>query len=439
MKKFFGQIHPRIKSKDWLKRASEVEASQVLDYHSSFPIVIHKAKGARVVDCDNNHYIDMTGFFGVALVGHRNAAVTKALRTQIGRLLHGMGDVHPPDVKIKFLQEILKFMPSPDYKGVLSLNGCDAIECALKFAYAATKKEGVIAFEGSYHGLSLGALRVTHLPIFREQFSKMLDNKVYFIPFPTGEEIEVDRVIEIAETVIRNNNIGSVIIEPIQGRGGIRVPPPSFLKKLIGVTRLYGVVFIADEIYTGCGRTGSFLASQMMEVDPDCVCLGKSLGGGVPISVCLMKQWIADAVRSCNGEAVHTLTFMGHPLGAVAGLAVLREIKKRNLLVRAQSIGEYILKRAEEWKSKYPLVRDVRGIGAMIGLELLRKDNTPATEETQTIVTEALRKGVILITEGEFGNVISFTPPLVIEDKDLKYALNIVEDCIRQETIRSYG
>lgn len=424
MSRFLGQVLGTSRSRGILASLARVEAPAVMDPTSSFPVVLRKAVGARVQDVDGNRYIDLTGFFGVALVGHRNRAVTQALRTQAGRLVHGMGDVHPSERKAAFLAAIAARMPAPDYRGLLSLNGADAVDCALKFAAAATGRAGFVAFEGAYHGLSTGALEATHNPIFRTPFVPVLTDRATFLPFPAADGSDSERVLSAAVNAFATGRIGAVLFEPIQGRGGFRVPPPGFLAALCDAASRAGVATIADEIYTGCGRTGAFLAGTREGVVPDVVCLGKALGGGVPLSVCMMRPNVADAVRSAGPEAVHTSTFLGNPLACAAGLAVLGELDRLDFASLAARIGSRVRARAEVWRERFPVVSDVRGAGAMIGVELGRG----ATR----VVEKALSRGVVLLTEGPEGNVLAFTPPLVIPATDLARALGIVEDCIAE-------
>jgi len=413
----------------------ELDAPMAANFGTGYPIAFSRAAGARVRDVDGNRYIDLSGFFGVAAVGHRNRAVMNAVRVQAGRLPHAMGDVHPADVKARFLRRLRGFMPAPDYKAVLSLNGSDAVESALKFAAASTGRAGVVAFEGSYHGLSGLALEVTAQDTFRRPFAAMLSDRVAFVPFPGRAGVDVASVMDrIRECVIGRHGaeapVGALIVEPVQGRGGIIVPPTGFLSALSSLCAELEVVLIVDEVFTGTGRTGAFLACDHEGVVPDVVCLGKALGGGIPISACLMRGPAADSVKGAPHVAVHTSTYMGYPLGCAAGLAVLREIEKKALYDNASRIGAGIIARARDWRDRFEAVADVRGLGAMVGLEMAGARGVSGGEMAQLICEEVLQKGVILLTEGEHGEVISFTPPFVISDSDLNRALDIVEEAL---------
>ncbi len=430
----WGQRNRLTRTPSLLRTLSNCEAPALAEARGETTVVLAKASGARIRDADGNHYLDLTSFFGVAAVGHRNRAVVQAVRRQAGRLLHAMGDVHPADAKAVFLRELRAWLPAPDYRALLSLNGSDAVECALKFAAAATGRAGIIAFEGAYHGLTTGALEVTAGRVFRQPFMMALSSRADFVPFPTEKGPDPEAVLKRVRRLARRKRSqpGAIIVEPVQGRAGIRVPPRGFLRALADLAREDGLVLIVDEVYTGVGRTGKFLACDHEGVVPDILCLGKALGGGVPLSVCLMRPWVAEAVRASEGEAPHTSTFLGHPLGCAAGTAVLRELRRRGLCERARRIGEVLERRGQEWAERWGMVRDVRGLGAMVGVEL-------STGKAACAVTRlALERGVILLTEGEAGNVLAFTPPLVMSDADLRTGLDIVESCL-EDVAREAG
>ena len=431
----FGQRQGRSRTRAALDALAMSEAPEVLDASSDFPIALRSGRGARVRDADGNRYVDLTSFFGVALVGHGNPAIVAAVRRQAGRLAHAMGDVHPADVKARLLAELARRMPAPDYRAVLGLNGSDAVECALKFAAAATGRGGVVAFEGAYHGLTAGALEVTHGATFRAPFAATLSRRASFAPWPAADGSDLDAVLGRVADLARGRSpgdfpIGALIVEPIQGRGGVRVPPAGFLPGLARIATDAGLVLIADEIYTGVGRTGPFLACTRDGAVPDVVCLGKALGGGAPISACLMRPLVADAVRRAGHEAVHTSTFLGHPLGCAAALAVLDQLDRHDLGRAAVRVGGVIRARANRWAARFPSVRDVRGAGAMIGVDLGLPDGAPASDLAGRVLASALAAGVVLLTEGPALNVLAFTPPAVIGDTDLVFALDAVESAL---------
>lgn len=412
------------------------EVPQVLNTESDFPVALDRAQGARVRDVDGNRYIDLTGFFGVALVGHRNPRVVNAVRDQIGRIVHAMGDVHPAEVKARFLRRIADFMPADDYRGLVSLNGSDAVETALKFAGAATGKPGVVAFDGAYHGMSAGALEVTHSEAFRAPFSVGLMGRASFVPFPDGAGAMADSLDRVerafAGLTPGGHQIGAVIIEVIQGRGGIRTAPDGFFRDVADLAKKAGVLVITDEIYSGCGRTGTFLAGQDDGLVPDAVCLGKALGGGFPVSVCLMRDRMAMSVAGVRGEAAHTSTYLGHPVGMAAGLAVLRVLDSMDVAGQAGRIERAVRRHSARWAQSYGFVGPTRGRGAMMGVPIIDRDGRPDGITASAIVAKALKKGVIILTEGQSGDVLAFTPPLVISDGDLETALGAIFQAIAE-------
>jgi len=423
----FGMVHGRARSRAILRHLASVEVPEVMNHLSDFPIVLRGAASARVKDADGNRYIDLTSFFGVALVGHRNDAVVRAVRVALGRLVHAMGDVHPGAAKLPLLQRLSELMPAPGYRGFLGLSGADAVETALKFACAATSRGRFLAFEGAYHGVFGHALEVTHNPLFRTPFQAMLKGLAAFAPWPKGDGSDLDMCLTKAQDLARAGPVAAIIVEPIQGRGGIRVPPPGFLGGLAAIAKDVGAALVVDEIYCGMFRTGRFLASEEEILAPDAVCLGKALGGGLPISVCMLSPRLAEAVLGAEAEAPHTSTFLGHPLGCAAGLAVLNEVRRKGLGEAAVRIGQRVMEVANGWRERSAVVRDVRGRGAMVGVEVA--DPKIASR----VVALALKDGVIILTEGPMGNVLAFTPPLTISDGDLDRALGVVERHLLKE------
>lgn len=418
----------------------------------SWPIVWERAKGVHVWDAEGKKYLDLTAAFGVAAAGHRNARVVRAGQRQMAELLHAMGDVHPHALKAKLARELSRItferwskvqspkskVGSPSGKAIFCNSGFEAVEAALKTAMLATGRQGVIAFEGAYHGLGYGALNATHREHFRARFQQQLGQFAYFVPFPavagmrrlalkkSDQSLVTSAATERAEAairaVIREHAIGAILVEPIQGRGGINVPSPDFLPMLRRVCEEQGALLILDEILTGFGRTGKWFACEHSGVVPDLICLGKALTGGFPLSACVGRANLMDAAwpRSA-GEAIHTSTFLGHPVGCAMALANIEEMRAKKLVERSARLGEVLLKelpRVQSPKSK--VVCRARGVGLMAGLELAKNDGMPATELSLHLVKEMLRRGFILLPEGEHSNVVGLTPPLVITEPQLR-------------------
>lgn len=374
-----------------------------IDPDGSWPIVWQKARGVHVWDAAGKKYLDLTAAFGVANAGHANPAVIRAGRRQMGELLHAMGDVHPHALKAELARELSRITferwTGGRAKTIFCNSGFEAVEVAIKTAMLATGKKGVIASEGGYHGLGYGALTTTHREFFREPFRKQLAEFVTFAPFPCDEQT--------LARLFNDKGIGAVLVEPVQGRAGIRVPPPEFLPMLRKVCDQHGALLIVDEIFTGFGRTGRWFACEHTNTVPDLICLGKALTGGFPLSACVGKADVMDAWPPSSGEAIHTSTFLGHPVGCAMALAQIAEIRKRKLPERSAQLGKTLLKQLSA-------IGSARGLGLMAGLEV---------ESGERVVKEMLKRGYIVLPEGERGNVIAFMPPLTITRAQLNSAV----------------
>ncbi|HIE69293.1 MAG TPA: aspartate aminotransferase family protein, partial [Planctomycetes bacterium] len=289
------------------------------------PIVWQEAVGANVRDADGNIFVDLTSGFGVALAGHRHPAVVAAAQAQMGRLIHASGDAWPDVQRISLLRRLAKFSPQGLDVVILGSSGADAVEAAIKTALLATGKPGIITFEGSYHGLSLGTLPLqAYRTRFSTPFGPHLSPHVTHLPWGC-QPIELERALA-------KDTIGLVLAEPIQGRGGVRPAPAEWLAQMAAITRAQGALFALDEIQTGLGRTGSRFACENEGVIPDLMCVGKALGGGFPISACLGTHAVMQTWGASSGEAIHTQTFLGHPVGCAAGLAMLDLLEHGDLL-----------------------------------------------------------------------------------------------------------
>ena len=407
------------------ERLARVESRNVTALEP-IPIFWERASGANLWDVDGNRFVDLTAAFGVANVGHAHPRVARAVADQAGALMHGMGDVHPPRVKVELLERLIALYPSgspvdegaspskrastrsapPAVRAVLSSSGSDAVETALKTALLATQRPGVLAFEGAYHGLSLGALDCTWREDFREPFRARLPGATRFARY--GDLADVVRVARE-----HGEEIGAVLVEPIQGRGGERVPPDGFLAGLRKTCDEQGWLLIADEIYTGFGRTGRVFACDHEGVIPDLLCVGKGLASGMPISACLGRREVFEAWPTSRGEALHTQTFLGHPVSCAAALVSLELMSSLGLPERSRALGERALERLARALTSCDAVRAVRGRGLMIGVECA----TPAIalETTQALLEE----GYVLLPSGEGGRVLSLTPPLTIGEQSL--------------------
>jgi 4-aminobutyrate aminotransferase-like enzyme len=395
----------------------------------SWPIVWERAKDIHVWDADGKKYLDLTAAFGVAAAGHANPCVVKAGQKQMARLLHAMGDVHPHARKAELARDLSRITferwsnGQKSGKVIFSNSGFEAVESAFKTALLATGKRGMIAFEGAYHGLGYGTLNATHRNFFRIPFHFQLREFGHFVPFPK-KSADLATVEWAIRRIFRREHIGAILVEPAQGRGGINVPPREFLPLLRKICDEQGALLILDEIFTGFGRTGKWFACEHRAVVPDLICLGKALTGGFPLSACVGRADLMDnAWPASRGEAIHTSTFLGHPVGCAMARAQIKEIEKRELPERSAQLGEFLLGELQSKISNPKLQIAVRGLGLMAGVELRLSDGRPATDAALQAIKAMLHRGYILLPEGEHGNVISFTPPLTITQAQLAKAV----------------
>lgn len=412
-------------TKTILQQLRDFESRNVtfLEPDGSWPIVWERARGVHVWDVEGRQYLDLTAAFGVAAAGHANPKVVKAGQHQMGRLLHAMGDVHPHALKAQLARELSRLTferwSGSTGKTIFGSSGFEAVESALKTARLATKKSGVIAFEGGYHGLGYGALNATHRELFRSPFKNQLREFGHFAPFPK-KAADLAAVEFQVRHHARRERIGAILVEPVQARGGIQVPPAGFLPLLRKLADELGLLLILDEIYTGFGRTGKWFACEHSAVVPDVVCLGKALTGGFPLSACVGRASLMDAAwPASDGEAIHTSTFLGHPVGCAMALAQINEIGRLKLPERSADLGGHLLRLLEEEIPHLKHRTEIRGCGLMAGVELRLRDGKPATADALGTIKTMLHHGYLLLPEGEHGNVISFTPPLTITKAQL--------------------
>ncbi len=411
-------------SRQLAERLRLVESPNITALQPEPPIFWQEARGANVRDVDGNIYIDLTAGFGVANAGHANPGVSAAISEQAQQLTHALGDVYPAEIKVRLLERIARIMPGALSVTILGNGGAEAVEAALKTAVMHTSRTGVLAFRDSYHGLSYGALAATHRTHFRAPFERQLFGGVRFATFPDEAAQREAVLAEIDELLAAGEQsphpIGCIIAEPIQGRGGIVVPPDWFLRELRarcdGQTR----ILILDEIYTGIGRTGRWLACEHVGVMPDIAVIGKGLTGALPLSAAAGTRAVMSAWPASTGEAIHTSTFLGNPVACAAALAQLDEIEQRGLLSRAEQLGARIHERCTGWRDM-PGVRSVRGVGLLQGVVL------DDAARAFSVVVECLKQGVLLLMEGTEANVLAITPPAVITEAQLDYALAVIE------------
>ncbi len=402
------------------KSLAHYECPEVTYLSPEFPVFWQRAEGTSIWDVDGNRFLDCNAAFGVMGLGYANPKITSAITAQAALLTHGMGDVHPPAKKVEFLKKLVEFLPAGFDQGILSCNGSDACESALKTALIATGRSEVICFEGAYHGLGFGALDITDRPLFRKPFEERLTAKSYFVPFPTTPNQGKAVLEKIKKRIVTSTTgIAAVFFEPIQGRAGVRAIDRDFLRALRDLCAQKKILLIADEIYTGLFRTGLKLACEHYDVMPDLLCLGKLLGGGLPLSACLGSRELMGSWGKSGGEAIHTSTFLGNPTACAAGSAVLDLLAGSDWASVVQARGEF-LREALLRVLPADSFSEIRGRGLMIGVVL------KASERRDRVVVECLKRGLIVLKAGAGGEVLSLSPPYTISEEDLGVAADII-------------
>jgi 4-aminobutyrate aminotransferase / (S)-3-amino-2-methylpropionate transaminase / 5-aminovalerate transaminase len=413
---------PGPESRTWLARFAAVAAPMGPRASAAEPgappapsgtIVYREGLGANVVDVDDNRFVDLAAGFGSLLLGHRPARVCAALVAQSERLLQSLGDLHPSEVKIRLLERLAQ--RSGLGQGILGQSGADALSAALKTAVLHTGRSSVLAFGGAYHGLSYGPLALCGLrESYRAPFAAQLNPSVTFVEYPSSEARLVP-ALDAARRELERGNVGAVVFEPILGRGGVLVPPPGFAERLAALCLEHASVFIADEVWTGLGRSGKWLFSVAQGVRPDVVCLGKGLGGGLPISACLGRSEIMRA-WSRDEEVVHTSTFAGAPLAAAAALETLDVLEAQGLVERSQRLGERFARALRAaFPAAWPAGWEVRGAGLMLGIDL-----GPARLGALELSRELLAHGYITSLGGGRRDSLVLTPALDIAEAQLE-------------------
>ncbi|MBP2032883.1 4-aminobutyrate aminotransferase/(S)-3-amino-2-methylpropionate transaminase [Clostridium algifaecis] len=430
---------PGPKSKELVKKREKFVAKGV---SCSFPIFVDEAKGALIKDIDGNVFVDFAGGIGVQNVGHRDEGVVEAIKAQLDKYIHPGFHVNMYEPYVDLAEKLVEATPGNYAKKALFLNsGAEAVENAIKIARAYTKKDGIISLQGSFHGRTNLTMSITskYKPYkngfgpFATETYKTEEAYCYRCPlgckYPECGIACAEKLRTMLKTVISKDMIACLIAEPVQGEGGFVVPPKEYFKALQEICNENDIVFIVDEVQAGFARTGKLFAHEYFDVDADIITMSKSIANGVPLSAVVGKAEIMDA--ACVGGIGGT--YGGNPLGCVAALKVLEKIDKAKLCDKSNKMGTYIMTRLNEMKEKYDVIGDVRGLGAMIGLEFVKDRATkePYAELVKKITDYCFKHGVIFLNAGLFGNVVRFLPPLVMTDEQLKYGLDTLEDAIK--------
>ena len=429
---------PGPRSKALMQRRNTAVAQGA--FHVS-PVFIDRAEGAVIEDVDGNRMIDFAGGIGCLNTGHRPPSVMKAIHDQMDRFLHTSFNVLPYESYVALSERLNSIVPGRGpKKTILVSTGAEAVENAVKIARAYTKRPAIIAFEDAFHGRTYMALSLTSKTHPYKAGFEPFPGDVYRVPYaycyrcsyskeyPSCDVFCARHLEDTFKRVVAAESVAAVIVEPILGEGGFVTPPAGFYPALTEICRKYGILVIADEIQTGFARTGSMFACERLGLEPDLVTMAKSLTGGLPLAAVTGRADIMDApgVGGLGG------TFAGNPVACQAALAVLDLIEKDNLCERADRLGAMFQKRANAWQSRWELIGDVRGLGAMQALELVKSKQTrePASEETKKISQYCYEHGLITITAGSYSNIIRLLMPIVITDDQMNEAMDVMEAAI---------
>ena len=429
---------PGPRSKALMQRRNTAVAQGA--FHVS-PVFIDRAEGAVIEDVDGNRMIDFAGGIGCLNTGHRPPTVMKAIHDQMDRFLHTSFNVLPYESYVALSERLNSIVPGRGTKKtILVSTGAEAVENAVKIARAYTKRPAIIAFEDAFHGRTYMALSLTSKTHPYKAGFEPFPGDVYRVPYaycyrcsyskeyPSCDVFCARHLEDTFKRVVAAESVAAVIVEPILGEGGFVTPPAGFYPALTEICRKYGILVIADEIQTGFARTGSMFACERLGLEPDLVTMAKSLTGGLPLAAVTGRADIMDApgVGGLGG------TFAGNPVACQAALAVLDLIEKDNLCERADRLGAMFQKRANAWQSRWELIGDVRGLGAMQALELVKSKQTrePASEETKKISQYCYEHGLITITAGSYSNIIRLLMPIVITDDQMNEAMDVMEAAI---------
>ena len=378
--------------------------------YQRFPVVIEKGSGSHVWDSNGKEYIDCMGGYGVALVGHRNERVVNAIKSQIEKIITVHSSLYSK-TREEFLENLFKIAPKGLTQVHLNNSGAESVEAAIKFARKFTGKKGMVAMKGSYHGKSMGALSLTFNPKYRESFKPLVEGA----KFSAYGDLDALRDSIDGDTAF-------IILEPIQGESGIHIPPDGFLQGVRKICDENEILLIFDEIQSGLGRTGRMWASEHWETTPDIMCLAKGIAGGIPMGATLVKSDILSVMK--KGE--HSSTVGGNPVSCAAGTATIQALTQDNLLKNAELMGDKLFQGLIELKNKHSIIREVRGKGLMIGVEL--------KFEVKDILLEGIKNGLLLLYSGR--NILRFLPPLVISDEDVTNTLQILDKLLTNEEDR---
>jgi 4-aminobutyrate aminotransferase/(S)-3-amino-2-methylpropionate transaminase len=422
---------PGPRSREILARKEQVVAAPLAQ---TFPIVAAEARGARLTDVDGNTFVDFTGGVGCLNVGHSHPRVVAAAQDQLARFAHTDFMIVPYEPYVDLAERLLERSPfTGPAKAAFFNAGTEAVENAVKFARAYTKRPAVIAFEGAFHGRTLLSLSLTSKTHPYKAGLGPFSPEVYRAPFANeyrgpDARTALDALERTLITQVAAETVAAIVVEPVQGEGGFVVAPPEFMEGIRRICDDNGIVMVVDEVQTGFGRTGKLFAIEHYDVEPDLITIAKSIAAGLPLSGVLGKAEIMDA----PGPAAIGGTYVGNPVAQAAALAVLEVIDEEGVIDRSAAIGEAMRTRMRAWQDRFDEIGDVRGLGAMLALELVhdRASKNPAPELAAAVCEEAFRRGLLLLSAGLYSNVVRVLCPLTITDAELEEALGVWEEAL---------
>jgi 4-aminobutyrate aminotransferase/(S)-3-amino-2-methylpropionate transaminase len=429
---------PGPKSQEWMQRRQAAVARGVS--HAT-QIFAARAEGATIEDVDGNRFLDFAGGIGVVNVGHRAPSVVEAIRKQLDAFVHTCFSVAPYGKYVELAEKLNSLVPGTfPKKTVLVNSGAEAIENAVKIARCYTHRPAIICFEDAFHGRTMLTMSLTSKTHPYKAGFEPFATDIYRIPYaycyrcsyslqyPSCGVFCAHHLEDTFKRVVAAEAVAAVVVEPVLGEGGFVAPPAEFFTIIQDICRRNKILLVADEVQTGFGRTGAMFASERYGITPDILLSAKSIADGLPLAAVTGRAEIMDApgVGGLGG------TYGGNPLACAAALAVIETLERENLPARAEQIGTRFDARAREWKKSWPLIGDVRGLGAMRALELVRPGATrePAKEETDKVLRHCLEHGLILVSAGSYGNVIRLLMPLVITDQEFDEGLQVMEDAL---------
>ena len=399
----------------------------------TWPIVIERGEGARLTDVDGNTYIDFTGGVGCLNVGHSHPRVVEAAQEQLERFSHTDFTIVPYEVYVRLAERLCELAPIEDAKAAFFNAGTEAVENAIKFARAYTKRPAVIAFEGGFHGRTLLSLSLTSKVHPYKAGLGPFAPEVYRVPFPNdyrgpSAKDALAALERALATQVAAETVAAIVVEPVQGEGGFLVAPQEYLEGIRSLCDEHGIVLVVDEVQTGFARTGKLFGIEHYSIEPDLMTIAKSVAMGLPLSGVIGKREIMDAPPDSSVGG----TYVGNPVAQAAALAVLDVISEEDLCARASVLGDQMRERMLAWQRRFPQIGDVRGLGAMLAIELVEdpQTKTPAPALASAVTDEAVKRGLLLLKSGIYSNCIRVLTPLILSDAELEEALAVWEEAL---------